>query len=129
MVSPTILATIITIIFTVIATLIGLAYKSLRSRISDLEENKETQKHTCNSVVDRVETIWNYLFGLKEDDSDGGLSGDIQDGFDRIESDVEDIKKRQETYHEVEMEHIETLVNKLHDDEDVEVERDDVFNK
>jgi len=127
MVSPTIIGAIITIVFTVIAGLVGLAYRNLRKRVSDLEEDTETRQGKHNSLSGKVNTLWKYIFGVPDDETDAGLSGEIEQGFDRIEEDVDDLKKKQETYHSVEMNHLERLISELHHADSLEdVERDDL---
>lgn len=127
MVSPTIVAAGATILFTVLATLIGLAYKNLLRRVRGLEKDTETRQGKHNGLVGKVDTLWRWAFGVPDDETDEGLSGDIQEGFDRIEEDVDEVKKTQETYHEVEMAHLERLVNELHDEEDLDINRDDIL--
>lgn len=127
MVSPTLVATGATILFAILSTLIGLAYRNLRRRVRNLEEDTNTRSDEHNGLTDKVDTLWSWAFGVPDDETDGGLSAEIQDGFDMIEEDVDDLKKTQETYHEVEMSHLERLVNELHDEDEIDIDRKDIL--
>jgi len=127
MISPTIVAAILTIVFGVIATLIGLAYRNLLKRVCDIEDDTETHQGKYSGLSDKVDTLWRWAFGVPEDETDGGLAEEIQNGFDNVEDDIDDMKKKQETYHEVEMNYLERLVSELHHADSLEeVERDDL---
>lgn len=128
MVSPTIVAAIVTIVFGVIATLIGLAYRNLLKRVRDLEDDTETRQGKHNSLSDKVDTLWRWAFGVPEDETDTGLSGDIQEGFNNIEEELEQTQAKQEEYHTKEMDALDTLVNEIHDEDNIDIERGDVFD-
>lgn len=127
MVSPAIAAAIITVVFTALAILIGLAYRNLKNRVAALEESDDDISDNHQSLVSKVDTLWRWAFGREDDSTDGGLSREIQDGFDRIEDDITETQKKQETYHEAEMAQLRRLVNRLHDEDSLDFEREDVF--
>lgn len=119
---------IVTVGVGILTTLIGLEYRNLKRRIADLESTDEQDADERQSISQKVDTLWRWAFGREDDGTDGGLAAEIQDGFDRIEEDLEHLEKKQETYHESEMTQFERLVNALHDDEDIDVTREDVLS-
>lgn len=127
MVSPSIIAAVITIVFGVITTLIGLAYRNLVKRVRAIESDTNSATKKTNGLADKVDTVWRYLFGRQDDNTDGGMAQEIEEGFNGIEDVLNEVEKKQETYHEMEMNQLRRLVNKLHDEEELEFERDDVF--
>lgn len=124
---PAVTAAVLTIAFTALATLIGLVYRNLNNRLEALED--ETNENSGNhiSLRERVDTIWNFLFGVRDDPQDTGLSGEIEKGFNNIEKELSQTQSKQEEYHTKEMDTLETLVNELHDEESVGIERDDIL--
>lgn len=82
-----------------------------------------------NRTERRVDTLWRYLFGVEDDETDGGLAVEIEEGFNRVEKDIGELRKRQETYHEAEMKQIRHIVNELHDEESLDFDRDDVLEE
>lgn len=122
-----VLAIVVPIVFTVISGLLGLSYRNLVRRVRDLEEGTETRQGKHNGLADKVETIWKYLFGVPDDETDAGLSGEISEGFNNIEEDIEETQRKQETYHEVEMDQLERLVTELHHADSLEdLKREDL---
>lgn len=117
------------IIASIIFILIGIEYRNLKRRIRTLEDDDEENSSERRTLREKVNTLWVYVFGLPDDETDGGLSQEINDGFQRIESDLEEVDKKNETYHQVEMEQLRRLVNELHDEEALELERDDVLKE
>jgi len=127
--SAAVIAAGITLLAGIITTLVGLEYRNLKRRIRQLEKGDEDDAEERRSIRQKVNTLWRWAFGREDDETDGGLSQEIQNGFNRIEEDIEDLQRRQETYHETEMSQFERLVNALHDDDDTGVERGDVFGE
>lgn len=127
MVDPAITAAVITVAFMVLSGLLGLVYQHFNKRISELEDETDGNGSDYHSVKERVNTIWNFLFGVREDPEDGGLSADIQEGFNNIEDELSETQSRQQQFHTEEMDYLQKLVNELHDDESVDIEREDVF--
>lgn len=127
MVSPTVIGVALTIIFSIVAGLVGLAYKNLRRRVRDLEEDTDTRSNKHNGLSDKVETLWKWAFGVPDDETDAGLSGEISEGFDRIEEDIEETQRRQKTHHDVQVNKLERIITELHHADDLsEVGRDDL---
>jgi hypothetical protein len=127
MVEPAVMAAVLTIIFAVVSGLVGLAYRNLLKRVRDLESDTNTREGKHNGLAQKVDTIWRFLFGVEDDHTDTGLSGEIQDGFDTIEDELEETQSQQEEYHTREMDAIENLANELHDEEGLDINREDVL--
>lgn len=124
---PAVIAAVLTISFAALSGLIGLVYRNLNNRVNSLENETDDNGDNHVSLRERVDTIWNFLFGVREDPEDGGLSADIQEGFNNIEDELSETQSRQQQFHTEEMDYLQRLVNELHDDESVDIEREDVF--
>lgn len=118
-------ASVVVAVVIAVAGWLGNRYRKKREMRRDEIDNIEG---TVEKNQRRVQTLWTYLFGREDDETDGGLSVEIQDGFDRIEEDIEDVRRRQQTYHEMEMDQMRRLVNALHDEDELDFEREDVFD-
>jgi len=127
MVEPAIIAAAITVIGTIVIAVVGWLYRKRNKRIVRVETDTTEIEEDISALQSRVDTLWRWAFGREDDATDKGISKEIEEGFDNIEKDIGEVRKRQETYHDVEMDRLEQLVNELHDDEDVDVEREDVF--
>lgn len=121
------LVAIVGIVVTILLAVIGWLIQRWRNKKKQKRQEDMDLKEQIDDNTNRVSTLWSWAFGVPDDETDGGLSAEIQDGFDRIEEDVDDLKKTQETYHEVEMAHLERLVNELHDEDDLDIDRDDIL--
>lgn len=130
MVDVAIIAVIITAVIGTITTLIGIEYRNLKSRISDIESDSNCNSEKYNTIRSKVNTLWKWAFGVPDDETDTGLSGEIQSGFNKIEEDIEETQRKQETYHEVEMDYLEKLITELHHAESLkDLTRDDLEDR
>jgi len=93
-------------------------------KLWDSYKNRGTD---ISTLQNRVDTLWKWAFGREDDATDKGLAAEVDNGFNRIEDDIQEVQRRQETYHEAEMEQFEELVMELHDEEDVDIEREEVL--
>lgn len=125
---PAVSAAVITVIFATFSGLGGLTYNSIVTRLNAVEEENDIDYERHQSLRDRVDTIWNFLFGVEDNEEDAGLAGDIQEGFNNIEAELQQTQAKQEEYHTREMDILETLVNNIHDEENIDIEREDILD-
>jgi len=112
---------------TVLVAIVGWLIQRYRNKRKRKREEKSDMDNEVEKNTRRVSTLWKWAFGLPDDETDGGLAEEIQNGFNNVEEDINDMKKKQEMYHEVEMDHLERLVNELHDEDDLDIEREDIL--
>lgn len=116
------------VVATVGVAVVGWLIKRWRNKKRQEREDKSAMDDRVERLEQRVSTLWRWAFGREDDETDGGVAVEIQESLDRIEEDIGELEKRQDTYHDSEMEQLYRLVNALHDEENLDFERDDVFN-
>jgi len=113
---------------TILVAVVGWLIQRWRRKRKEKRQEKQEMKDRISRLETRVSTLWRWAFGREDDSTDGGVAVEIQASLDRIEEDIEEVEKKQETYHDSEMKQLYRLVNSLHDEDELEFTRDDVFN-
>ncbi|AUX08907.1 hypothetical protein AArcSl_1276 [Halalkaliarchaeum desulfuricum] len=98
------LDTILALVAGILFTLVGIIYRRLRRRISNLEENVGELESQSLQMKRDMDVAHTWMFGREEDPTNSGIAAEI-----------EEINVR-----------LEQLVDALHDEEDLDFERDDV---
>ncbi len=124
-ISPEIAASIIGITLTVICTLIGIIYRLLQKRVDEAEEDLEDVDGRIASLEEKVDTLFSWAFGNEEDHTDRGVSQDIEDGFSEINERLDKIEEKHDNQHEELIGQVRAIIDALHDEEALDVERDD----
>lgn len=109
------------------ASIIGGLFWYLMGRIDDTEDEVDEVSDDITGVKARVDTLWRWAFGVEDDSTDKGIAHTIDEGFDAVSEDVNRLERKMDTYREDEKKEFRNLVNALHDDDSVDIERDDVF--
>jgi len=112
---------------TVGVAIVGWLIQRWRNKKKLERQEEQELDNDIDKLESRVSTLWKYVFGREDDQTDGGVAQEIEDGFNKIEGDIEELNRKQETYHRQEMAQLRRLVNSLHDEEELEFEREDVF--
>lgn len=119
----TILAAFIGAAATIAAALVAAWFRKRRQKARQARNTDDN----VTSLSEKIDTLWRWAFGLPEDSTDEGVAGDISEGFENVSDDIERLEKQQQTFHEQEMKQFYRLVNALHDEENIDIERDDVL--
>ena len=97
-----ILETLIPVVAGVLFTLVGIIYKRLIGRIEDIEENVGDLEQNLLEVNRDMDIAHTWMFGRDDDPANSGIAADIKEINDNLDQ----------------------LVDELHDEEDLEFERD-----
>ena len=100
-------------------TLIGIIYRSIKHRISDVEERLDTHDG-------EITELSKWAFGIDSDETSGGLAQSMDERFDSLDSQIDDLQDAVETRHLQNRERIEQLIDALEDDEELGFDRGDL---
>lgn len=98
------LETAITLIAGVLFTLVGIIYRRLKKRIAELEENIAQLESQLLKIKRDMDVAQSWMFGLNDDETSEGIASMIESMNVRLT----------------------TLIDALHDEDDLDFERDDV---
>lgn len=85
-------------------TLIGIIYRKLKRRITELEETVGELESAIIGAKQELDTAQTWMFGQERDPTNVGISKEIQTIQSRLEN----------------------TIDKLHDEDDLDFDRDDV---
>jgi hypothetical protein len=100
-------------------TLIGIIYRRLRCRVKDVEDRLDTHDG-------EVTELSKWAFGIDSDETSGGLAQNMDERFDSLDSQIDDLQDAVETRHVQNRERIEQLIDALEDDEELGFDRGDL---
>ncbi|NGM69200.1 DUF342 domain-containing protein [Natronolimnobius sp. AArcel1] len=98
------LDTILALVAGVLFSLVGIIYRRLRKRLDELEENVAELESQCLQIKKDMDVAHSWMFGREEDPTNSGIAAEIEEINERLEQ----------------------LVDALHDEEDLDFERDDI---
>lgn len=96
-------------------TLVGIIYRRLRKRIADLEETLEQVESQLIDVKGDINTAFTWMFGQEADPTNGGIAEEIETRFEEAERRRQLLEDR-----------VDSIIDELHDADDLDLERDDV---
>ena len=102
--SISILNTLIAIVAGILLSLVGIIYRKLLNRIENLENSVADIEKVILEIKRDMDTTHGWMFGREEDDTNEGVSKKINNIHDRLN----------------------TLVDVLHDENELDMNRDDV---
>lgn len=115
------LDTIIAIVVGAIITLIGVIYNHIRTQIQSLESD-------VDSIHQETQTLSHWAFGADEDDSSGGMSKTFDEQFAEVNERIMSLQQSVESRQSITRHRLEKLVDKLHDEEALAFDREDLDN-
>lgn len=123
---PAVWAAFITTAFTGIFALLGVIYNSLTNSIKENTRQADDVETRLAEVENKVKTLFGWAFGNDRDQTDRGISEDIDDGLNELNTKMDTLESKSEDRHDEVMENIRTIVEVLHDEEAVDFDRDDI---
>lgn len=125
-ISPSLLATILTITGGIGASLIGIIYRRLRSGVTDNEDSVESLEKRLEKIDEKVSTLFSWAFGSEYNEADRGISQDVDDGFNELNARLDQIESKHDKQHEEVVQRLDRITNALHDEENIDIDRDDI---
>ncbi|MCU4744490.1 hypothetical protein [Natronoglomus mannanivorans] len=116
----------IALVVGLVATLIGIVYRRLRNRVNDLEDRVDDIDEENSGIHQKLDTVFSWAFGNEEDSTDRGFSGDMDEQFGSVVTQLENMQTRIDEKHDEIHDRIDDLILALHDEDSLEFERDDV---
>lgn len=123
---PAIWAAILTIVFTGLFALIGIIYRMFKTNIGDVEQDLTDVDARLTSAEKKVQTLFFWAFGHKQDSTDQGFAADIQAKLTTLNKKLDEMDDAEDEHHERVMERLDELILFLDDEEALEFERDDL---
>jgi len=109
------------------ATVLGGLFWYLMRRIDSTEDSVDDVEGDVSGLATKVETLWAFAFGREDDATDKGLAGEVEEGFEAVRNDVNRLEKKVDTYHEQETQEVRQIVDELHDEDEIDFKREDVY--
>ena len=98
------LDTLIALVAGALFTLVGIIYRRLRKRISQLEEPVAELESAILETKKDIDTAHTWMFGLEDDATHVGIAAEIEAIQERLEN----------------------TIDAMHDEDEIDFERDDV---
>lgn len=125
-ISPEVAGVLLTLVVTIVGGLLGIIWRLLKNRVKEVDKEVDDVEGRLSSLEEKVNTLFGWAFGNDHDATDKGISQDIEDGFKEIHERLDQMEDQSTEEYEEIRELIENLIEEIHDDENVDIERDDI---